>query len=69
MVKLEVFGIALEISNASPIAFSLVLLSKTMSSIEFEAQRNARDDPTKPLPIMEISYNLISFILIKELEL
>ena len=55
IVKLEVSGIALEISKASPIAFSLVLLSKTISSNEFEAQRNARDDPTKPLPIIEIS--------------
>ena len=55
IVKLEVSGIALEISNASPIAFSFVLLSKTMSSKELEAQRKARDDPTRPLPIMEIS--------------
>jgi len=55
ILKLEVFGIAFEISKASPIALALVLLSKTMSSTEFEAQRKARDDPTKPLPIMEIS--------------
>ncbi len=46
---------AFEISNASPKAFSLVRFSKTISSNEFEAQRKAREEPTNPLPIMEIS--------------
>lgn len=55
MVKSEVFGIALEISRASPMALFLVLFSKTISSNEFEAQRNAKEEPTKPLPIIEIS--------------
>jgi len=46
---------AFEMSSASPRALSLVRLSKMMSSIELEAQRNAREEPTKPLPIIEIS--------------
>jgi len=46
---------AFEISSASPKAFSLVRLSKTISSNEFEAQRKAREEPTNPLPIIEIS--------------
>ena len=52
---LEFLGIAFEISKASPRALLFVRLSKTISSKEFDAQRNAIEDPTKPLPIIEIS--------------
>lgn len=51
----EFSGIALEISKASPNALLLVRLSKTISSREFAAQINAIEEPTKPLPIIEIS--------------
>lgn len=55
MVKSEFFGIAFEISKASPNALLFVRFSKTTSSKEFAAQRNAIDEPTRPLPIIEIS--------------
>ena len=51
----EFLGIAFVISRASPIALLLVRLSKTILSKEFVAQRNAIEEPTKPLPIMEIN--------------
>ncbi len=50
----EFSGIAFEISSASPSALLLVRLSKMILSREFEAQRNAIEEPTKPLPIIEI---------------
>jgi hypothetical protein len=33
----------------------LVRLSKTTSSKEFKAQRKAMEEPTKPLPMIEIN--------------
>ena len=54
MVLSEFLGIAFEISNASPSALLLVRLTKIISSREFEAQRNAIEEPTRPLPIIEI---------------
>ena len=54
IVKSEVFGIAFEMSSASPIALSFVLLSKMILSSEFEAQRKAKEEPTNPLPIIDI---------------
>jgi hypothetical protein len=51
----EFLGIAIDISKASPSALLLVRLSRTISSSEFEAQRNAIEEPTKPLPIIVIS--------------
>ena len=55
MVMSEFLGIALEISKASPNALLFVRFSKTISSKEFTAQRKAIEEPTKPLPIIEIS--------------
>lgn len=52
---LEFSGIVLEISNDSPIAFFFVLFTRTISSSEFEAARNAKAEPTFPLPIIDIS--------------
>ena len=51
----EFFGIAFEISKASPNALLFVRFSNTISSKEFTALRNAIEEPTKPLPIIEIS--------------
>jgi hypothetical protein len=51
----EFLGIAFEISKASPRALLFVLFSKTTSSNELDAQRNAIEEPTSPLPIIEIS--------------
>lgn len=57
----ESSGIVFEISNASPIALLLVLLTSIISSREFNAQRNAMAEPTRPEPIIEI--RLISSLL------
>ena len=51
----ESLGIAFEISNASPRALLFVRLSKIMSSKPFDAHKKAIEEPTKPLPIIEIS--------------
>ena len=51
----EFCGIAFEISRASPSALLLVRFNKIISSRALEAQRKAMDEPTKPLPIIEIS--------------
>ncbi len=51
---LEFAGMAFEISNASPIALLFVLFTSKISSIALDAQRNAVDAPTLPLPIIEI---------------
>lgn len=42
-------------SKASPRALLLVRFSRTILSKEFTAQRKAIEEPTKPLPIIEIS--------------
>jgi hypothetical protein len=55
IVMSEFLGIAFEISKASPRALLLVRFSNIMSSKEFDAQRNAIEEPTRPLPIIEIS--------------
>ena len=52
---LEFSGIVFERSNASPIAFFLVRLTRTTSSSELEATRNVIAEPTFPLPITDIS--------------
>ena len=50
----EFSGIVFVRSNDSPIAFSLVLLMRVISSRELEAARNAIAEPTLPLPMIEI---------------
>jgi len=52
---LEFSGIVFERSNAYPIAFFFVLLTRTISSSEFEDARNVKAEPTFPLPIIDIS--------------
>ena len=47
---------ALAISSASPMAFSLVLFTSKTSSSALDTQRKAIDAPTLPLPIIEINY-------------
>jgi hypothetical protein len=51
----EFFGIAFEISNASPRALLFVRFNRTMSSKALAAHKKAIEEPTKPLPIIEIS--------------
>jgi hypothetical protein len=46
---------AFDISNASPSALLFVLFTSKISSKEFDAHRKAIEEPTRPIPIMEIS--------------
>jgi len=50
----EPCDIAFVISSASPIALLLVEFTRTMSSREVDAARNAIAEPTLPAPIIDI---------------
>jgi len=42
-------------SSASPSAFLFVLFTSKISSKEFVAHKKAIEEPTRPIPIIEIS--------------
>lgn len=62
---LEFSGMLFERSNASPIAFFFVRFTRTISSSEFEATRNAKAEPTFPLPIIDISLTSLTYFTIR----